>query len=103
MNAGAHFLAAVLATELGEPERARAALRSALYLDPDMIAAHLHLERRQSLQANIQSASKTRETIRRLIAALPANAPIPYMGDLRACDLTDLLAIDDAGTAAGPG
>ncbi len=104
MNAGAYFLAAVLATELGDAARARAALRGALYLDPNMIAAHVHLERLQTMQANLQSAGKTRETIRTLIASLPAEAPIPYMGDTRVTELADQLAVQETtGPAAAPG
>ena len=104
MNAGAYFLAVVLATELGDAARARAALRGALYLDPNMIAAHVHLERLQKLQANIKSASTTRETIRTLIASLPADAQIPYMGETSAAELADQLAVQaTAGPAALPG
>ena len=107
MNAGAHFLEAALATELGDPTRARAALRRALYLGPNMIAAHVHLEQLQSVQSvqsNIQSAIKTRETIRKLIATLPADAQIPYMGETRATELANQLAVkENAGPAAEPG
>ena len=104
MNAGAHFLEAVLETELGDTTRAHAALRRALYLDPNMIAAHVHLERLQSVQSNIQSAIRTRETIRKLIATLPADAQIPYMGETRATELANQLAVmENAGPAAEPG
>ena len=104
MNAGAHFLEAALATELGDPTRARGALRRALYLDPNMIAAHVHLEQLQSVRSNIQSATKTRETIRKLIATLPADAQIPYMGETRATELANQLAVkENAGSAVEPG
>ena len=103
MNAGAHFLEAVLATELGDDRRARAALRGALYLDPGLIAAHVHLERLQSAQANIQSANKTRDTIRKLVGALPGDSPIPFMGDTKASELAGQLDEDGAGHAGQPG
>ena len=43
MEAEAHFLAAVLAEELGDSAAARDALRKVIYLEPAMIAAHVHL------------------------------------------------------------
>jgi hypothetical protein len=56
------------------------------------------------MQANLQSAGKTRETIRTLIASLPAEAPIPYMGDTRVTELADQLAVQETtGPAAAPG
>ena len=102
MNAGAHFLAAVLATEAGQLTQAQAAIRKALYLDPELIAAHVHLERVQLAQAKIESARKTREAIRRLVAAKPAAAQIPYMGQTTAGDLAELLATNDAPLTASP-
>ena len=102
MNAGAHFLEAVIETELGNEKRARAALRRTLYLDPGLIAAHVHLERLQSAQTNIQSAHRTRDTIRKLVAALPADAPIPFMADTKASDLADQLDEGAAGRVSQP-
>ena len=102
MSAGAHFLAAVLATEAGKLAKAQTALRKALYLDPELIAAHVHLERVQLAQTRIESAGKTREAIRRLVAAKPAAAQIPYMGQTTVGDLADLLATNDAPLTARP-
>lgn len=87
MQAEAHFLAAVLAEELGDSAAARDALRKVIYLEPAMIAAHVHLERLQSLAAEVEVARKTRETLARLLADLPAEMRVPWMGDTRVGEL----------------
>ncbi len=87
MEAEAHFLAAVLAEELGDSAAARDALRKVIYLEPAMIAAHVHLERLQSLAAEVEVARKTRETLARLLADLPAEMRVPWMGDTRVGEL----------------
>ncbi len=81
MQAELHFLAAVLSQELGESGLIRESLRKAIYLDPGLIAAHVHLERLQTDANELQAASKTREAIFRLLDRLPADEPVPYMGD----------------------
>lgn len=48
MEAELHFLASVIATEMGELAEARTALRKALYLNPDLHEANLHLNHLRS-------------------------------------------------------
>ena len=82
-----HLLAGVLAMELGDRVTAREDLRRAIYLAPDLIAAHVHLERLQSDAAETQAAERTRAVVARLLAALPADAPVPFLGEHRAGEL----------------
>lgn len=82
-----HLLAGVLAMELGDPAAAREDLRRAIYLAPDLIAAHVHLERLQSGAAEAQAARRTRARVGRLLAALPPDARVPFLGGHRAADL----------------
>lgn len=82
-----HFLAAVLAEELGEIAAARDALRKAIYLEPTLIAAHVHLERLQTAAVENEAARKTRETLLRLLGGLPAEARVPLMGDTQVEEL----------------
>lgn len=103
LNADAHFLMAVLQLAAGQDDDSRESLRKALYLEPDMIAAHVHLERIHSSRGNIQSIERTRATIRKLLAGLPADARIPYMGDLTAGELASQLATTQATTAVKSG
>ena len=81
MQAEAYFLTAILAEERGEIAQAREDLRRAIYLEPAMIAAHLHLERLQTAAAETEAATRTRDTISRLLASLPSQARVPFMGD----------------------
>lgn len=87
MTAELHFLAAVVAMELGETPAARESLRKALYLDPDMIAAHVHLERLQSAAGEMPAAGKTRETIVRLLKGVPPDVSVPFLGETPASEL----------------
>ena len=87
MTAELHFLAAVVAMELGETPAARESLRKVLYLDPEMIAAHVHLERLQSAADEWQAVGKTRETIVRLLKGVPPDGPVPFLGEAPASEL----------------
>ena len=82
-----HFLAAVLAEELGDIAAARDALRKAIYLEPTLVAAHVHLERLQTAAVETEAARKTRETLLRLLGGLPAEARVPLMGDTQVGEL----------------
>ena len=82
-----HFLAAVLAEELGDITAARDALRKAIYLEPTLVAAHVHLERLQTAAVETEAARKTRETLLRLLGGLPAEARVPLMGDTQVGEL----------------
>lgn len=81
MQAEAYFLTALLSEERGEIAQAREDLRRAIYLEPAMIAAHVHLERLQTAAAETEAANRTRDTISRLLASLPSQARVPFMGD----------------------
>lgn len=82
-----HFLAAVLAEELGDITAARDALRKAIYLEPTLVAAHVHLERLQTAAVETEAARKTRETLVRLLGGLPAETRVPLMGDTQVGEL----------------
>ncbi len=82
-----HFLAAVVAMELGDTSAARESLRKALYLAPDLIAAHVHLERLQAAADQPQAAHKTRAIVARLLEDLPPDAQVPFLGECRAAEL----------------
>ncbi|WP_295384672.1 CheR family methyltransferase [uncultured Thiodictyon sp.] len=82
-----HFLAAVLTMELGDPDAARESLRKALYLAPDMIAAHVHLERLQAGAEQNRAAHRTRAIVSRLLQDLPPDALVPFLGEGRAAEL----------------
>ena len=99
-----HLLAGILAMELGDRGAAREDLRRAIYLAPDLIAAHVHLERLQSAAAETQAASRTRARVARLLAALPPDARVPFLGEHRAADLcADWLRGQDPAAVARPG
>lgn len=72
-----YYLLAQLAQERGDAGAARAQLDRVVYLDPHCIAAYLELA---TLQDAGRPSSRSRpllETARRLLAALPPQAPVP--------------------------
>lgn len=90
MTAELHFLAAVIAIELGESKAARESLRKAIYLAPNMIAAYVYLERLQAGANEIQAAAKTHQTILTLLKELPPESCVPHLGETPASELIAL-------------
>lgn len=95
-QAEAHLLIGLVALELGRNHEARAALRKAIYLEPDSIAAHVHLEALQRQSAEPLAARRTRARLRQLLSHLPPDSPVPLLGDTRVLDLQARLSQFDA-------
>ncbi|NCA71125.1 MAG: hypothetical protein EOM91_13680 [Sphingobacteriia bacterium] len=67
MQPRAHLLASLLHMAREDIVAARESLRKALYLDPEMVSAYLHLEQIQSHADQTRAAEKTRAILRRLL------------------------------------
>lgn len=68
LEAPLRHLQAVVLLDSGLPAEAAAAARNALYLDPDLAAAHFVLARSQELLGNLPAADRSRRTALRLVA-----------------------------------
>jgi len=98
LDAGAHYLHAVILQELGRDAEAREALRCALYLQPDLVMAHQalgQLARRKGLDAQ---AKRHFGHALRLLAGMDPQAIVPHSGSLSAAHLQALI---EAALAAG--
>ena len=90
-NPGLRYLLASVLEESGRPEDAAAALRQALYLDPDHVLAHFalgNLDRRRGRPAR---AAKHFATVRRLLQAYGADAQLPDSEGLTAGRLREII------------
>ena len=84
LDAGLHQLYAVILEELGCIEDARAALRRALYLEPDLVLAHYTLGRLASRAEFHADAERHFQNVLALLARIGADEVLPHSGGLAA-------------------
>lgn len=84
LDAGLHQLYAVILEELGCIEDARAALRRALYLAPDLVLAHYTLGRLASREEFHADAERHFRNVLALLARIDADEVLPHSGGLAA-------------------
>lgn len=82
-----YYLLAQLAQERGDARAARAQLDRVVYLDPHCIAAYLELAALQDAGRPPNRSRPLLETARRLLAALPPQAPVPPYQNSTAADV----------------
>ncbi len=92
MEPRAHFLAAVIARELGDCEGALASLRSAIYLDPDFAMAHLVNAQLLLDLGHGQRAAKHLTRAQRLLGRAEPNAPVSEADGATARELLAVVA-----------
>ena len=91
LDAGAHHLHAVILEELELPGEARAALRRALYLEPDFVLAHHALGQLALRQGLGAQAQRHFGHVLWLLDGLPADAELPRSDGLSAGHLRALV------------
>jgi len=90
-DAGLRYLLASVLDESGQPAEALVALRQALYLDQDHILAHFALANLYRRAGDAARAARHFATARRLLAARPADAPLPESDGLTAGRLAEII------------
>jgi len=90
-DAGAHYLQGMTLQESGAPEDAAAALRRALYLDPDFILAHFALGNLMLRTDRERDAARSFETARTLLRRLDPGDALPQGDGLTAARLLAIL------------
>lgn len=93
MNAVAHFLRATILLEQGNPAEAEAALRRALYLEPDFAAAHLILSQTARAAGRTAVADRHLRTTLRLVSALAPHTVVPETDGMTAGRMAETLAL----------
>jgi len=87
-----YFLLALIQQAGDETAQAARTLNKALYLDPDMVAAYVHLALLLELQGNRSKAQRLRSTALERLRRLPPEAPVPHFEGQTAGELTNQLA-----------
>lgn len=77
LDAALHYLHAVILTELGLDDRAKAALRRTLYLNPNFALAHVALAKMARRQGNPAAAQKSLGTALALLGAFDPGDILP--------------------------
>ncbi len=77
VNAGYHFLRAIILSEQGALEEARQALKRVLYLDPDFVLAHVALANLARQRGEIEGSIRHLEIARRLLSARAHEEIVP--------------------------
>jgi chemotaxis protein methyltransferase CheR len=90
-DAGLRYLLASVLDESGLPADALVALRQALYLDQDHILAHVALANLYRRAGDAARAARHFATARGLLAARPADAPLPDSDGLTAGRLGEII------------
>lgn len=93
MNAAAHFLRASILLEQGEYAEANAALRRALYLEPDFAAAHLAVAQTARAAGRSEAADRHLRTVLRLVSAMDPKAVVPEADGMTAGRMAETLAL----------
>ena len=100
-NPRAHYLLALIHQEMGEPEEALRSLRSALFLDPDFVAAHHALGTLTLSLGRLPDARRHFRNARRLLALMPEEDEVPESGGMTARHLQEILDDQEAGGGLG--
>jgi chemotaxis protein methyltransferase CheR len=95
LNPGMHFTAALIHDHLGETQKAREALRRAIYLDRSFALAHYHLGTSFKSTNEQEPARRALQNALELLAHLPDEQPLPHgdsitVGELRALAIMHL-------------
>lgn len=91
LDAVAHYLSAMVLQELGERTRARAALNSAVYLQPDFTLAHFALGNHARAEARVAEARRHFDNAARLLSGLAAGEVVPESEGLTAGRLREII------------
>lgn len=86
------YLAGVVLLEAGRLDEAAEAASSAVYLGPELAAAHLLLGQVEHARGNAERARRSFRNGSRLLAAAPDDAPVALVGDLPAGHLAAIAA-----------
>ncbi|KAF0815334.1 Chemotaxis protein methyltransferase [Andreprevotia sp. IGB-42] len=92
LNPGCQYLLSAVQEELGQTDEAMAALRRAIYLDPDFVLAHFalgNLKRRLGIAGAARHFANARE----LLARYDANALLPESEGMTAGRLAEIIAL----------
>ena len=99
LDAGMHHLHAVILIEMGQAERARAALRRALYLEPNFVIAHHALAQLALREDEPASAERHLRNMLRLLDGTAPDDVLPGSGGMAAGQLRDLVSAAARGRA----
>lgn len=91
LNAGFHYLRAVILQEQGEVEEAISALKRARYLDPNFVLVHFGLGNLALQQQKIEEANKHFAITLDLLAACQSNDILPQSDGLAAGRLKEMV------------
>jgi len=100
-NPRAHYLLALIHQEMGDPEEALRSLRSALFLDPDFVAAHHALGTLTLSLGRLPDARRHFRNARRLLILMPEEGEVPESGGMTARHLREILDHQEAGGGLG--
>ena len=92
----AHHRFALVAMELGHDAEAADALRRAIYLDRDLVMAHLALGMLKQRSGDARGARRSFRTVRRLCEALPKADPVPLADGACAAHIAAIAMTQDA-------
>ncbi len=92
----AHHRFALVAMELGHDAEAAEALRRAIYLDRDLVMAHLALGMLKQRSGDARGARRSFRTVRRLCEALPVADPVPLADGACAAHIAAIAMTQDA-------
>ena len=93
MNAAAHFVSASILLEQGQGIEAEAALRRALYLEPDFVAAHLAFAQTARAAGRAAVADRHLRTVLRLVSAMDPKTVVPETDGMTAGRMAETLAL----------
>jgi chemotaxis protein methyltransferase CheR len=91
LEPAAHYLRAVIFEERSEPENAIAALRKALYLEPEVVVAHWHLGNLMRARERWTEAERHFENALALLRRRPADEVIPETDGLTAGSMIEMI------------
>ena len=93
MNAAAHFLRASILLEQGQGTEAEPALRRALYLEPDFVAAHLAVAQTARAAGRATVADRHLRPALRLVSVMDPKAIVPETDGMTAGRMAETLAL----------
>lgn len=91
LDAAAHYVNAMVLQELGQRARSRAALNSAVYLQPDFALAHFALGHHARAEARVAEARRHFDNAARLLSGLAAEDLVPESEGLTAGHLREII------------
>jgi chemotaxis protein methyltransferase CheR len=100
LDAGAHYLRAIVLQELGDIDHARSSLQRAIYIDPEFVLAHFALGNLARARGKLVEARKNFGNALSLLRRLPVHEVLPESDGLTAGRLTEIItsitAIEEA-------